>query len=138
MWEIEQIHVRIYEGRVWHISPNGLFLVKQAHLCRARMSRQPMSLAMLDPLNMPLVLYSFSQERTYPASFSDLVERISQNLPPRRYRFTGDALTAVEFRGAIHQHNHDASSRDIFGCSKNRQNRIVENSTYPLDDFGFR
>ena len=31
-----------------------------------------------------------------------------------------------------------ASSRDIFGCSKNRQNRIVENSTYPLDDFGFR
>ena len=32
----------------------------------------------------------------------------------------------------------DASSRDIFGCSKNRQNRIVENSTYPLDDFGFR
>ena len=33
---------------------------------------------------------------------------------------------------------HGASSRDIFGCSKNRQNRIVENSTYPLDDFGFR
>ena len=34
---------------------------------------------------------------------------------------------------------HDsASSIDIFGCSKNRQNRIVENSTYPLDDFGFR
>ena len=32
----------------------------------------------------------------------------------------------------------NASSRDIFGCSKNRQNRIVENSTYPLDDFGFR
>ena len=31
-----------------------------------------------------------------------------------------------------------ASSRDIFGCSKNRHNRIVENSTYPLDDFGFR
>ena len=34
--------------------------------------------------------------------------------------------------------NYNASSRDIFGCSKNRQNRIVENSTYPLDDFGFR
>ena len=33
---------------------------------------------------------------------------------------------------------NSASSRDIFGCSKNRQNRIVENSTYPLDDFGFR
>ena len=33
---------------------------------------------------------------------------------------------------------YNASSRDIFGCSKNRQNRIVENSTYPLDDFGFR
>jgi hypothetical protein len=106
-WVIEQIHVRIYEGRVWHISPNGLFLVNQPHLWRARMSRQPMALATLDPLNMPLVLHSFSQERTYPASFSDLVERISQNLPLRRYRFTGDALTAVEFRGAIHQHNHE-------------------------------
>jgi len=106
-WVIEQIHVRIYEGRVWHISPNGLFLVNQAHLWRARMSRHPMALAMLDPLNMPLVLYSFSQECTHPASFYDLVERISQNLPPRRYRFTGDALTAVEFRGAIHQHNHE-------------------------------
>jgi len=106
-WVIEQIHVRIYEGRVWHISPNGLFLVNQPHLWRARMSRQPMALAMLDPLNMPLVLYSFSQECTHPASFYDLVERISQNLPPRRYRFTGDALTAVEFRGAIHQHNHE-------------------------------
>ena len=35
-------------------------------------------------------------------------------------------------------HKNLASSRDIFGCSKNRQNRIVENSTYPLDDFGFR
>jgi hypothetical protein len=106
-WVIEQIHVRIYEGRVWHISPNGLFLVNQPHLWRARMSRQPMALAMLDPPNMPLVLYSFSQERTHPASFYDLVEWISQNLPPRRYRFTGDALTAVEFRGAIHQHNHE-------------------------------
>jgi len=37
-----------------------------------------------------------------------------------------------------YQGYHTASSRDIFGCSKNRQNRIVENSTYPLDDFGFR
>jgi len=106
-WTIEQIHVRIYEGRGWHISPGGSFLVNQPHIWRARMSRQPMALATLDPLNMPLVLHSFSQERTYPASFSDLVERISQNLPLRRYRFTGDALTAVEFRGAIHQHNHE-------------------------------
>ncbi|WP_448545669.1 hypothetical protein [Roseiflexus sp.] len=106
-WTIDQIHVRIYESRGWHISPGGSFLVNQPHIWRARMSRQPMALATLDPLNMPLVLHSFSQERTYPASFSDLVERISQNLPLRRYRFTGDALTAVEFRGAIHQHNHE-------------------------------
>ncbi|MBO9333300.1 MAG: hypothetical protein J7455_00365 [Roseiflexus sp.] len=106
-WAIEQIHVRIYEGRMWHISPNGLFLVNQAHLWRAGVSRQPIALAMLDPMNIPLVLYSFSHERTHPASFYNLVEQISQNLPPQRYRFIGEALTAVEFRGAIHQYNHE-------------------------------
>ncbi len=106
MWATEQIHVRMYESRVWHISPNGLFLVNQPHLWRARMSRQPMALVTLNPLNMPLVLHSFS-ERMHPASFSDLVKRISQNLPPRRYRFTGDALTVVELRSAIHRYNHE-------------------------------
>ncbi|MGQ9892955.1 MAG: hypothetical protein ACUVSY_04085 [Roseiflexus sp.] len=105
-WAIEQIHVRIYEGWMWHISPNGLFLVNHPHIWRARMSRQPMALATVDPLNLPLVLHSLSEGSMLPASFNDFVERISQTLPPRRYRFTGDALTAVELRGAIHQHNH--------------------------------
>ena len=47
-----------------------------------------------------------------------------------------EALSALALTAAVLV--YVASSRDIFGCSKNRQNRIVENSTYPLDDFGFR
>jgi len=47
----------------------------------------------------------------------------------------GERRVAVAF---LFREELIASSRDIFGCSKNRQNRIVENSTYPLDDFGFR
>ena len=45
---------------------------------------------------------------------------------------------SVRFESSTGSNPSSASSRDIFGCSKNRQNRIVENSTYPLDDFGFR
>ena len=50
------------------------------------------------------------------------------------------AVVAAKYFGNHHERAVQiiASSRDIFGCSKNRQNRIVENSTYPLDDFGFR
>jgi hypothetical protein len=50
----------------------------------------------------------------------------------------GFGVAAGFLRGRTRSARMAASSRDIFGCSKNRQNRIVENSTYPLDDFGFR
>ena len=61
----------------------------------------------------------------------------------RRLRARGTALPPIILISAhpdlpVIARLHIASSRDIFGCSKNRQNRIVENSTYPLDDFGFR
>ena len=49
---------------------------------------------------------------------------------------TAEIATAIA--ETLAARGYSASSRDIFGCSKNRQNRIVENSTYPLDDFGFR
>ena len=52
----------------------------------------------------------------------------------RAYRHTIETVNSQLEKMGIER----ASSRDIFGCSKNRQNRIVENSTYPLDDFGFR
>ena len=51
---------------------------------------------------------------------------------------SNDPSISANGRYVAFQSQANASSRDIFGCSKNRQNRIVENSTYPLDDFGFR
>ena len=67
-------------------------------------------------------------------------------MPVRMGRAIGGALVEAEGVGerdleqviVARRQSLNASSRDIFGCSKNRQNRIVENSTYPLDDFGFR
>jgi hypothetical protein len=55
--------------------------------------------------------------------------------PTLRETYAYDRLGNLRVKAGV---GYDASSRDIFGCSKNRQNRIVENSTYPLDDFGFR
>jgi len=62
---------------------------------------------------------------------------VARNGPPAVAAGNGEFAVVWTARGTSCQ-LYVASSRDIFGCSKNRQNRIVENSTYPLDDFGFR
>ena len=80
-----------------------------------------------------------------PRAWGQFRQRVARH---RLERFTPTGVGTIVFAytpnhsSSVHPHgrgdNYTASSRDIFGCSKNRQNRIVENSTYPLDDFGFR
>jgi hypothetical protein len=61
---------------------------------------------------------------------------VARRFDPRAWMITRELTNMAGSR--VSPITATASSRDIFGCSKNRQNRIVENSTYPLDDFGFR
>lgn len=103
----EQVHLRLYEGRSWHISPNGSFQINKAHPWRARTLRPSVLLATLSPSNMPLVTWSFSDGHLSPVSFTSILEEISRALPQQRRRFVGDALTAIDLRGAIHMRNDE-------------------------------
>ncbi len=104
---VEQVHLRFYEGRSWHISPNGSFQISKAHPWRARTLRPSILLATLDPWNVPLMTWSFPDTRIPVASFTDMLEQIAQTLLQPQYRFVGDALTSIELRGAIHMRNDE-------------------------------
>ncbi|MDW8146624.1 MAG: hypothetical protein RMJ48_10060 [Roseiflexaceae bacterium] len=101
----EQVHLRLYEGRSWHISPRGSLQIAKTHHRRARTLRPSIMLATLNPSNMPLVTWSFPGDRVPAVSFTEMLEQISRILPRQPYRFVGDALTAIELRGAIHMRN---------------------------------
>ena len=106
-WEltIEQVHLRLYDGRSWHISPNGFFQISKAHSWRSRTLRPSIVLATLNSSNLPFVTWSFADDRVPSSSFARMLEQISNVLPQQPHRFVGDALTAVELRGAIHMRN---------------------------------
>lgn len=108
-WELntQQVHLRLYDGRSWHISPRGLFQISQTHPWGSRALRQTILLAMLSPSNLPLMVWTFPDNHISSLSFTSMLERIEQTLPPQRYRFIGDALAAVELRGVIHRYNHE-------------------------------
>lgn len=101
----EQVHLRRYEGRSWHISPNGSFQIGKAHPWRARTIPQSVVLATLVPSNIPLVTWSCPDDRVQSGPFTAVLERLAGMLPSQRHRFVGDALTALELRGAIHMRN---------------------------------
>lgn len=103
----EQVHLRLYEGRSWHISPNGSFQINKAHHWRARTLRPSILLATLHPSNIPVVTWSFSGDHIPSTSFTRILEQISGILPQQRRRFIGDALMAIELRGAIHRRNDE-------------------------------
>ncbi len=100
-----QVHLRRYEGRSWHISPNGSFQISKAHPWRARTFLQSVLVATLVPSSMPLVTWSFPDNHMQTRSCIALLERLSEILPSQPYRFIGDALTSIELRGAIHMRN---------------------------------
>lgn len=101
----EQVHLRRYEGRSWHISPNGSFQISKAHPWRARTILQSVVLATLVPSNIPLIAWSFPDDHVQSGLFTAMLERLADTLPSQRHRFVGDALTALELRGAIHMRN---------------------------------
>lgn len=103
----KQVHLRLYEGRSWHISPNGSFQMNKAHHWRTRTLRPSILLATLNPSNIPLATWSFCGDHIPSASFTRMLDQISSVLPQQRRRFIGDALTAVELRGAIHRRNDE-------------------------------
>jgi transposase len=104
---VEQVHLRLYEGRSWHISPNGSFQISLAHPWRARTLRPSILLATLLPSNVPLVTWSFSSDHSSSVSFTSILESIACMLPQQRHRFVGDALTSVDLRGAVHMRNDE-------------------------------
>jgi len=129
--------------RLWTASPsrcfNPLHCGAVVASARPRRSRR-WSASSFNPLHCGAVVASSSARRrapTAPIVFQSPSLRGSGRFQEAERRARdAERFQSPSLRGS--GRFNIASSRDIFGCSKNRQNRIVENSTYPLDDFGFR
>jgi hypothetical protein len=120
--------------------PPGAFRIRDVCWMHEDMHQEPMRINPALPF-APVTFFSPSSPRSPPASVvvtdwesRTLIDGSGSRFSACRAGVRSGALMVM----TVPSRFHGASSRDIFGCSKNRQNRIVENSTYPLDDFGFR